>query len=166
MAMRRKPASIHTSPFDLTDEQWLIVAPLIPQFNEDFDRGIVPTRRFPALGGRPPIPDRPILNGILWKLRASIPWYSLPETYPSFQTCRRRYCAWVQAGAMPRILHALASDLTERGGIDLPSSFDLQSLRIKDRNALFSLLLSPTVQETWQLATLLLFLSPLKENIE
>ena len=162
MPMRRKATSIHTSLFDLTDEQWQVIAPLIPHEQ----RVEAPTRRFPLLGGRPPVPDRPILNGILWKLRAGIPWYSLPETYPSYQTCRRRYFAWVEAGAMPRILRTLAYDLAERAAIDLFACLDSQTLRVKDRNTLFGLLLRPGVQEPWQISTLLLFLSPRKENIE
>ncbi len=163
--MRKRLSPIHTRPFDLTDEQWQIVAPLLPTWDKDLPgRMAVPARRFPLLGGRPPAPDRPVLNGILWKLRAGTPWYSLPDTYPSYQTCRRRYYTWVQAGAMPRILRSLASHLARHAGIDLFACLDMQTLRVTDRNALIGLLFSPGIQETWQISTLLLFLSPLKEN--
>jgi transposase len=50
----------------------------------------------------PPI----VLNGILWVLRTGAPWADLPETYPSFQTCHRRFQQWVRSGVMKGILEA------------------------------------------------------------
>jgi transposase len=165
MTIRRRRSAIITSPFDLTNEQWQVVSPLIPPRPiSPHVRGTAPVQSFTLTGGRPPIADRPVLNGILWKLRTGIPWYSLPDSFPSFQTCRRRYYDWVQAGAMPRILRALATDLAERTGLDLFACIDPKTLRIQDRNALFSLLLKPEIQNSWQMATLLLFIAPLKEN--
>jgi transposase len=162
--MRKKRLTIDTSPFDLTDEQWEIVAPLIPPCTPiTRPHPGRPAHSRPDPGGRPLIPDRPILNGILWKLRTGIPWYSLPESYPSFQTCYRRYSAWVEAGAMQRILRALASDLAERAGIDLSECLHLPSLQVQDRSALFSLLHRPGMQSTWQVSTLLLLIASRRE---
>jgi transposase len=162
--MRKKRLLIDTSPFDLTDEQWEIVAPLIPPYTPITrphpGRPISPR---PDPGGRPLIANRPILNGILWKLRTGIPWYSLPESYPSFQTCYRRYSAWVEAGAMLRILRALAADLADRAGIDLSDCPNLPSLQVQDRSALFSLLHRPGMQNTWQVSTLLLLIASRRE---
>ena len=35
-----------------------------------------------------------VLNGILWVLRTGAPWHDLPERYPSYQTCHRRFQQW------------------------------------------------------------------------
>jgi hypothetical protein len=46
-------------------------------------------------------------------------------TYPSpYQTCHhRRFQQWVRTGVFEKILQTLASDLRERGGIDLSECY-------------------------------------------
>jgi transposase len=65
---------------DLTNEQWEVLEPLIP----------VPVRRADGRG-RPWRNSRDVLNGILWVLRTGAPWRDLPERYPPYQTCHRRF---------------------------------------------------------------------------
>src|SRR5690348_6383168 len=97
---------------DVTDEQWAVVEPLI---------GEMPRR---ADGrGRPWRSSREVLNGILWILRTSAPWADLPERYPPYQTCHRRFQRWVRDGTFERVLEALARDLKERGKLDLSECF-------------------------------------------
>lgn len=56
---------------ELTDEQWAILAPLIPE----------PERRADGKG-RPPVHDnRSVMNGILWVLRTGAAWNDLPDRY-------------------------------------------------------------------------------------
>ena len=98
---------------ELTDEQWSILEPLIPKVLPRADR-----RGRPIVHG-----DRAVLNGILWVLRTGTPWADLPEAYPSFQTCHRRFQQWVHAGVMRGILEALALDLKHRGAIDVREAF-------------------------------------------
>jgi transposase len=64
-----------------------------------------------------------VLNGILWVLRTGAPWADLPEGYPSFQTCHRRFQQWVRSGVMRGILEALALDLKHSGAIDVREAF-------------------------------------------
>lgn len=97
---------------DLTDEQWAIVEPLIPK----------PRRRKDGRG-RPWRPARDVLNGVLWILRTGAPWHDLPERYPPYQTCHRRFQQWCRDKTIERLLHALAQDLLERGGIDITEAF-------------------------------------------
>jgi hypothetical protein len=47
----------------------------------------------------------------------------LPERYPPYQTCHRRYQRWVREGAFERILEELARDRKERGNLDLSECF-------------------------------------------
>jgi transposase len=97
---------------DLTDEQWTVLEPLIP----------TPRRRTDGKG-RPWRDPRDILNGILWVLRTGAPWHDLPERYPPYQTCHRRFQQWIAQGTLSRILEALAEDLKERGNLDLSECF-------------------------------------------
>ena len=60
-----------------------------------------------------------MLNGILWVLRTGAPWANVPERYPSFQTCHRRFQQWVRSGVMKGILEALPLGLKLRGAIDV-----------------------------------------------
>ena len=85
---------------DLTDQQWKILDPLVPE----------PARRRDGRG-RPWKERRAVLNGILWVLRTGAPWVELPDRYPSYQTCHRRFQQWVQSGVMRGILEVLAAEL-------------------------------------------------------
>ncbi|MDQ3302242.1 MAG: IS5 family transposase [Actinomycetota bacterium] len=89
---------------DLTDEQWAVLEPLIPE----------PPRR-PDQRGRPWRDTREVLDGVLWVLRTGTRWRDLPETYPPCQTCHRGFQRWV--------LTALAEYLRERGMLDLTECF-------------------------------------------
>jgi len=64
-----------------------------------------------------------VMNGILWVLRKGASWADLPDRYPSFQTCHRRFQHWVRSGVMTRIMAALAYELTVRGAIDVREAF-------------------------------------------
>ena len=97
---------------ELTDEQWSIIQPLIPE----------PLRRADGRG-RPWRDTRAVLNGILWILRSGARWQDLPERFPSYQTCHRRFQQWVRDGTLQGVLEALARDLRDRGDLDLSECF-------------------------------------------
>src|SRR2546425_12096767 len=97
---------------DLTDTQWEILHDLIPE----------PKRREDGRG-RPWKDRRAVLNGILWILRTGAPWADVPDRYPSYQTCHRRFQQWVRSGIMRGVLEALAEDLQIRGRLDVREAF-------------------------------------------
>ena len=97
---------------DLTDAQRELLDSLIPE----------PPRRRDGRG-RPWRGRREVLNGILFILRTGAPWADLPERYPPYQTCHRRFQQWVRSGVMRGVLEALAEDLRRRGGFDLEEAF-------------------------------------------
>ena len=101
-----------TACMDLTDEQWEVLEPLIPEPPRREDRR-----------GRPWRDPRDVLNGILWILRTGAPWKDLPERYPPYQTCHRRFQRWIEEGVLGDVLEALAEDLEERGQIDLSECY-------------------------------------------
>ena len=73
--------------------------------------------------GRPWRDTRAVLEAIVWVLRSGARWKDLPERFPPYQTCHRRFQQWVRAGVLRQVLWALAQDLYERGGIDLRECF-------------------------------------------
>ena len=97
---------------ELTDAQWKILQPLLPKPRVRRDGR-----------GRPWRDPRDVLNGILWVLRTGAAWHDLPDRYPSYQTCHRRFQYWVENGTMERVLTALARDLEQRGELDLTECF-------------------------------------------
>ena len=96
----------------LTDELWAVVGPLLPK------RHVSETRR--KRGGRPRVPDRAALSGILFVLRTGIPWQYLPREMGcgSGSTCWRRLQAWQRRGVWKRLHEALLERLAEADQID------------------------------------------------
>ena len=72
----------------VSDELWAVVEPLLP-----------PHRARPGTRGRPPVPDRAALTGILFVLKSGIPWEMLPREMGcgSGMTCWRRLRDWHKA---------------------------------------------------------------------
>ncbi len=140
---------------DLTDEQWdLIFSYIIEPKPRDDGRGR--ERREP----------RPIMNGILWILRTGAQWSELPERYPPYQTCHRRYQEWVRNGTLENILKILAKDLEERGKLNLETCFIDGTFSIGKKGAQRSEKLSVVrVQRSWRLSTAQVFLSPLGSKV-
>lgn len=97
---------------DLTDAQWEILENLIPEPMTRSDRR-----------GRPWKERRAVLNGVLWVLRTGAPWADVPDRYPAYQTCHRRFQQWVRSGVMRGVLEALARQLKLRGALDVQEAF-------------------------------------------
>jgi transposase len=92
----------------IPDALWAIIAPLLP------------SERPKPQGGRPRIPDRAVLGGILFVLKSGIPWVMLPQELGcgSGMTCWRRLRDWQRAGVWQRLHSALLQRLQEAGRID------------------------------------------------
>ena len=96
---------------DLTDAQWALLGPFFR-----------PKRRADGRG-RPWRDARQVLNGVLWILRTGAAWSDLPDRYPPYQTCHRRFQQWQRNGQLLRILQKVAEDLRDRGKLDLSEAF-------------------------------------------
>jgi len=89
------------------DALWELIEPYLP-------------RRKPRRTGRPRVPDRATLTGIIFVLQTGIAWEYLPREMGcgSGVTCWRRLRDWQEAGAWKQIHRALLTELHQAGKID------------------------------------------------
>ena len=107
----------------VSDELWAVVAPLLP-----------PHRAQPGKRGRPPVPDRKALTGILFVLKTGIGWEDLPLEMGcgSGMTCWRRLRDWHQAGVWQTLHETLLAQLEAAHTLDWSrASVDSISVRAK-----------------------------------
>ena len=92
----------------VSDALWESIKPLLP-----------PEPPKPK-GGRPRVPDRAALTGILFVLKSGIPWEMLPPEMGcgSGVTCWRRLRDWQQAGVWARLHQSVLDRLGEADKID------------------------------------------------
>ena len=92
----------------VSDALWAVIEPLLP-----------PEPPKPK-GGRPRVPDRASLTGILFVLRSGIPWEMLPQEMGcgSGMTCWRRLRDWQRTGVWDRLHRVLLDGLGRRNAID------------------------------------------------
>ena len=91
----------------VTDELWELVEPLLPKHE--------PSPR----GGKPRVPDRVCLTGILFVLKTGIPWEDFPcEMGCCGMTLWNRLDEWRRAGVWQRLHELLLAKLRAAGEID------------------------------------------------
>jgi transposase len=137
---------------ELSDEQWQLIEPLLPKSD--------------TIRGRPRRDDREVLNGILWVLRSGARWYDLPPRFPPYQTCHRRFQQWVRDGTLRHILETLATDLKERGGLDLSECFIDGTFIVAKKGAQeWERPSGAKVASSWQWRMAQVFLSPSTQRL-
>ncbi len=96
----------------LTEEQWELIAPLLPE-----------PRRRRDHRGRPWASKRACFEGILWILQTGAAWRFLPEEFPSPSTCWRRLKQWEDDGVWLEAWRALLGALDEEGLLQWDETF-------------------------------------------
>ena len=103
------PANATTGSFQVSDELWEVLAPLIPKR--------VNTHRFG--GGRPRVADRTCANGICYVLRTGCQWKALDATgICSGSTAHLRFQEWVAAGVFRELWRVGLERYDELQGLD------------------------------------------------
>jgi putative transposase len=105
-------------PSDLSDTEWLILAPLVP-----------PTK----IGGRQRVVDiREILNAIFYILRSGCAWRMLPHDLPPWQTVYGYFRQWRQDGVWEQMNDALREAVRLEAGRETePSAGIIDSQSVK-----------------------------------
>ena len=97
---------VETTFAEIPDARWEHVEALLPPIPEGPRRG------------RPPIPSRTILSGIVYRLRTGAPWKALPAQFGSGSTCHARFQAWSEAGLFRRLFEKLVEFYDEICGVE------------------------------------------------
>jgi transposase len=139
---------------DLTDEQWLLIQPLLPP------------PRIAGGRGRPPLDQRTLINGILWKLRCNKPWRAVPSRYGSHQACYQYYNAYKKSGLIKQILSALMRDLLTRGKFDFEKSLRSGMVFISEKEGKVDYYIRPEYSQDWKVSTSLIFYHKIARSIE
>jgi len=111
-------------PSDVADEEWALVAPLIP-----------PAKRG---GRRREIDVREVLNAIFYVLSTGCQWKALPKDLPPKSTAHAYFMLWDWDGTLERIHHALYVQTREREGRDASprvAIIDSQSAKAAQKGA-------------------------------
>jgi transposase len=93
----------------VSDELWNQVEALLP---------VEPPK---PQGGRPRIPDRKCLVGIVFVLRTGCAWNDVPAELGCGDgtTCWRRFQLWTEAGVWEQVWQCVLAELRNEGCIDL-----------------------------------------------
>lgn len=104
-----------TRRFDLTDDQWARLEPLLPA------------------GKRPGRPSRwtrrQLIDGIRWRVRVGAPWRDVPPCYGSWQAVYGLFRRWQRDGTWAGVLARLQTDADAAGRIDWQIGVDSTIMR-------------------------------------
>ena len=79
--------------YEITDQQWTKIEPLLPGKAGDVGRSAVNNRLF--------------INAVLWVARSGAPWRDLPERFGPWNSVYRRFRRWAKAGVWQTVFDAL-----------------------------------------------------------
>ncbi len=109
-------------PSDLTDEEWVIISPLIP-----------PAKRG---GNKRTVVMREIVDGLMYILGTGCHWAGLPKDLPPRSTVNDYFRRWNQDGTLDRIHHALydrCREMAGRNGSPTAAIIDSQSVKSAEK---------------------------------
>lgn len=90
---------------DIPDQLWEQIAPFLPE------------QRPKPRGGRPRVPDRVVLAGVVYRMKTGCQWKALPRKFGSGSTCHLRFQAWVEQGVFADIFAGLVAYYDFKRGI-------------------------------------------------
>ena len=93
---------------DLIEAEWNLLKDLLPP-----ERG----RK-----NRPASDNRPIVNGILWRIRTGVPWRDVPEKYGKWITVYQRFRRCSKAGIWEAVVTTLAQAMADNSRHSIDST--------------------------------------------
>ena len=122
---RRYDRSKLRYPSDLTDEEWALIAPVIP-----------PAKRG---GGKRTVSIREVVNGLMYVLSSGCQWRAIPKDLPPRSTVNGYFALWDYDGTLDRIHHALyvkCRERAEREASPTAAIIDSQSVKSAEKDAM------------------------------
>lgn len=113
-----KPSTWQSCQADLSDEEWDLIADLVPTYSGG------------GRMGRPATHDqRDIVNAIFYVAATGCQWRAQPGCYPNWNTVRRYHLAWSRDGTWEAIVDRLRALVREREGRDTEPSAGIVDAR-------------------------------------
>lgn len=106
MAKKRKNAKTLPTIWQVPDELWNKIKPIIDQYDP------------PNHTGRKRIDLRAALDAIIFRMRSGCQWNQLPKDFPDDSSVHRTFQRWIQLGLLDRIWAVLIENCQELGGVD------------------------------------------------
>jgi transposase len=119
-SQQRMPMTLNRMayPSDLSDEQWEVLEPLIPEISPEASYH-VHTRR-------------EVVNAIFYVLRSGCSWRMLPHEFPAWGTVYSYFRQWQREGIWDQVLKTLRMEVRQKDGRDPePSAAIIDSQSIK-----------------------------------
>jgi putative transposase len=105
MGMTVQKATTLGTIWHLPDAMWQAVRPLLGP------------EKVSGSVGRPAVPFRTVLDGILWVLRTGCQWKAVPKEFGSGSTLHRRFQQWAERGAFLRLWQMMLEKYDDVRGI-------------------------------------------------
>ncbi|MFE4994728.1 IS5 family transposase [Streptomyces mirabilis] len=110
----------HAQQGDLTDDEWAVLEPLLPNSNKRRGRWR---------------DHRQVINGIIHRLSTGCQWRKLPERFGSWQTVHKRHMLWSADGTWERLLQRVQAVADAAGDVDWNINIDSTSVRVHQHAA-------------------------------
>lgn len=109
-------------PSDLTDEEWALIAPLIPPSKPG--------------GGKRTVNLREVVNGLMYVLSTGCQWRAIPKDLPPKSTVYDYFDLWTWDRTLDRVHHALyvaCREQAEREASPTAAIIDSQSVKSAEK---------------------------------
>ena len=109
-------------PSDLTDEEWVLIEPMIPAAKRS--------------GGKRTIVMREVVNGLMYVLFTDCQWRAIPKDLPPRSTVHGYFDLWTWDGTLDCIHHALYVKCREKAEREAPPTaaiIDSQSVKSAEK---------------------------------
>ena len=120
-------------PSDLTDAEWELIKPMIPEAQR---------------GGRPRKTDmREVMNAVRYVLRTGCQWRQLPKDFPPRSTVYNYFWEWSRYGVLDQMHHMLLMACREAEGREASPTaaiIDTQAVKATEKGAAAGIRLAMT----------------------
>jgi putative transposase len=106
MARRKKKVKPLPTIWEVGDELWNIIQPILDELDP------------PAKTGRPRTGQRAALNGIIYQMRSGCQWNQLPAKFGDDSSVHRTMQRWIGKGVLERLWAVRVENCEELGGVD------------------------------------------------
>lgn len=106
MARQKKQVKPLPTIWEVSDELWDIIQPILDELDP------------PADTGRPRTDPRAALNGIIYQMRSGCQWNHLPERFGDDSSVHRTMQRWIRKGVFEQIWAVLVENCEELGSVN------------------------------------------------